>query len=70
MVTDPVLLVVLRWGVVDLENVDAGSSFIRQARASRPAPRMTTCGAGRARTASSIAIVRGTINSALARTAS
>jgi len=70
LVTDPVLLFVLRRGVSTSKTSTPASSFIRQARPSRPAPRMTTWGAGRTRTASSIAIVRGTSNSAHARTAS
>src|SRR6266516_2534254 len=48
----------------------SASSPIRQARPSRPAPRITSCGECRSRTASSMAIVRGTMISAQARTIS
>ena len=46
------------------------SSGIRQARESRPAPSTTTCAAPCARTASSIAMVRGTISRPVRRTSS
>lgn len=68
--TDPVRFSRCDAGWSTSKTSTPASSFIRQARPSRPAPRMTSCGAGLARTASSIAIVRGTINSAHARTAS
>ncbi len=48
----------------------SANSDMRQARSSRPAPRITSCGDSRERTASSITMVRATITSAVARSIS